>query len=176
MPCGQKEILISSKCQNVKFQIGRSKCQVRVGGEGMLDCHYPIRHWFLFPSSIIPKTCFFFCWTKMEYNANFFYHQSRLANEMSRDEAFSHYVKCIFWKHEKTDLTIFFAKNCINIKSSIQDPHREIRMFCIILINDSRNRFLFLFPHVFLLNWNGEEICRDDSRSLINYKVAYILK
>ena len=59
MPCGQKEILISSKCQNVKFQIGRSKCQVRVGGEGMLDCHYPIRHWFLFPSSIIPKTCFF---------------------------------------------------------------------------------------------------------------------
>ena len=48
MPCGQKEILISSKCQNVKFQIGRSKCQVRVGGEGTLDCHHPIRHWFLF--------------------------------------------------------------------------------------------------------------------------------
>ena len=46
MPCGQKEILISSKCQNVKFQIGRSKCQVRVGGEVTLD--HPIRHWFLF--------------------------------------------------------------------------------------------------------------------------------
>ena len=25
-----------------------------------------------------------------------------------------------------------FKKICINIKSSIQDPHREIRMFCII--------------------------------------------
>ena len=110
MPCEQKEILISSKCQNVKFQIGRSKCQVRVGGEGTLDRHHPIRHRFLFPSSIIPKTRFFFCWIKMEYNVNFFYHQSRLANEMSRDEAFSHYVKCIFWKHEKTDLTIFFCK------------------------------------------------------------------
>ena len=92
----------------------------------------PLDIGFFFPSSIIPKTCFFFCWTKMEYIANFVYHQSRLANEMSRDEAFSHYVKCIFWKHEKTNLTIFFAKNCINIKSSIQDPHREIRMFCII--------------------------------------------
>ena len=33
------------------------------------------------------------------------------------------------WKNR---LNHFFAKNCINIKSSIQDPHREIRMFCII--------------------------------------------
>ena len=33
------------------------------------------------------------------------------------------------WKNR---LNHFFAKNCINIKSSIQYPHREIRMFCII--------------------------------------------
>ena len=94
MPCEQKEILISSKCQNVKFQIGRSKCQVRVGGEGTLDRHHPIRHWFLFSIFNHSQNRFLFnsCpsfFVKPKWNTMLiFYHLSKLANplpEMSRD-------------------------------------------------------------------------------------------
>ena len=117
---------------NVKFQIGRSKCQVRVGGEGTLDRHHPIRHWFLFFhfQSFLKPVSFF---VEPKWNTTLiFLLPIKIGKwDVQRWSILSlcqmHILKT--WKNR---LNHFFAKNCINIKSSIQDPHREIRMFCII--------------------------------------------